>query len=234
MSGTVIIDPLPILPETHPAEPLVQCGVLYLGSAPTNPGLRALDSIQEPFSHRYPVDGTNKVRGKFCINTKKRSLDFLSLSRFTGIDAVLSVYDNGIQLAFTRQPHTVIFFPISSLIYCASVRFTIVENEQCKASSSVDWRFMPLDEINHSDNKHPPLFSIVVRRTQIFPGEECHCFITKSLDSAMALVRTISQIYGDNIRPNIPHLKSPIFYQVQSFYSIHFLIHSSISCPHFS
>lgn len=119
-------------------------------------------------------------------------------------------------MAFTRQPHTVIFFPISSLIYCASVRFTIVENEQHKASSSVDWRFMPLDEIQHYDKKHPPLFSIVVRRTHIFPGEECHCFITKSLDSAMALVRTISQIYGDNIRSSTPHIRSPIFYQVQS------------------
>lgn len=107
-----------------------------------------------------------------------------------------------------------IFFPISSLVYCASVRFTIIESEHSKASSFVDWRFMPLDEINHYDNKHPPLFCAVVRRTHFLPGEECHCFITQSLDSAMAIVHTISQIYA-NSRPNIPHLKSPIFYQVK-------------------
>lgn len=63
MSETAIIDQLPLLPESHPPDPLIQCGVLYLGTAPTNPGLRALNSIQEPFSRRYPVDGTNKVRG---------------------------------------------------------------------------------------------------------------------------------------------------------------------------
>jgi hypothetical protein len=54
---------LPIVPETRPATPLVQCGVLYLGTAPPSVDLHGLDSIQEPFSHRYPVDGTNTVRG---------------------------------------------------------------------------------------------------------------------------------------------------------------------------
>ena len=61
------IDTIPTIPETRAIDPLVQCGVLYLGTAPTSPGLRAVDSIQEPFSHRYPVDGTNTVRGKEII-----------------------------------------------------------------------------------------------------------------------------------------------------------------------
>ena len=61
----LLADQLPILPESRPIEPIVQCGVLYLGSAPTSAGLRGLDSIQEPFSHRYPVDGTNTVRGNY-------------------------------------------------------------------------------------------------------------------------------------------------------------------------
>jgi hypothetical protein len=54
---------LPVLPEIRPIDPIVQCGVLYLGSGPTSAGFHGLDSIQEPFSHRYPVDGTNTVRG---------------------------------------------------------------------------------------------------------------------------------------------------------------------------
>jgi len=57
------VDQLAIIPETDVIEPVVQCGVLYLGTAPPSPGRRGLDSIQEPFSHRYPVDGTNTVRG---------------------------------------------------------------------------------------------------------------------------------------------------------------------------
>jgi hypothetical protein len=60
----LLADQLPILPETRLIDPIVQCGVLYLGSAPPSPGFRGLDSIQEPFSHRYPVDGTNTVRGE--------------------------------------------------------------------------------------------------------------------------------------------------------------------------
>ena len=131
-----------------------------------------------------------------------------------GIDAVLSVYDNGIQLTFTRQPHAVVFFPLTSLIYCASLRFSIIENDQTKPTSAVDWRFMPLDEVAvNNDNKHPPLFCIVTRRTQILQGDECHCFITKSVDAALALVLTVSQVYG-NLKPGTKCLKSPIFYQV--------------------
>jgi hypothetical protein len=56
-------DQLPNLPETQIIEPIVQCGVLYLGTGPPSSGRRGLDSVQEPFSHRYPVDGTNTVRG---------------------------------------------------------------------------------------------------------------------------------------------------------------------------
>ncbi len=63
-NGIIIsTDQLPNLPETEPIEPIVQCGVLYLGSAPPSPGRRGLDSIQEPFAHRYPVDGINTVQG---------------------------------------------------------------------------------------------------------------------------------------------------------------------------
>lgn len=185
-------DQLPILPEIQPIDPLVQCGVLYLGTAPASVGLRSIESIQEPFSHRYPVDGTNTVRG---------------------IDAILSVYHNGIQLAFTRQPYAVIFFPISSLVYCASLRFTIVESDRSNVTSHVDWRFMPLDSLPNSDSKHPPLFCAVIRRTQILEGDECHCFITKSADAAITLIQAISEIYS-TLPQQIVNFKSPIFYQV--------------------
>ncbi|CAF2077689.1 unnamed protein product [Rotaria magnacalcarata] len=185
-------DQLPIIPEAQVIEPIVQCGVLYLGTALPSPGRRGLDSVQEPFAHRYPVDGTNTVRG---------------------IDAILSIYENGMQLAFARQPHTVIFFPISSLLYCASLRFSIVESDHI---SSIDWRFITLDTTVKSQSNHPPLFCAVVQRTQIVPGDECHCFITKSDDAALALVRTISEVYA-TLKNNVKPFKSPIFYQLDRY-----------------
>lgn len=184
-------DQLPLIPQTELIEPIVQCGVLYLGTAPPTPGSRGLDSVQEPLAHRYPVDGTNTVQG---------------------IDSVLSIYENGIQLTFARQPHVVIFFPISSLIYCASLRYSIVENEQ-NQTSFIDWRFVTLDSTEPNQSRHPPLFCAVVQRTQILTGDECHCFLTKNDDAALALVRTISEVYG-RLPPTIKSQRSPIFYQV--------------------
>lgn len=115
-------------------------------------------------------------------------------------------------MAFARHPHAVIFFPISSLIYCASLRFSTVESDLV---SGIDWRFVTLDSTVSDRTKHPPLFCAVVQRTQIIPGEECHCFITKNDDAALALVRTISEVYA-NLTPNFKPLRSPIFYQVKS------------------
>lgn len=135
---------------------------------------------------------------------------------FQGIDSVLSIYENGIQLTFARQPHTVIFFPISSLIYCASLRFSVVEDDQ---TSSIDWRFITLDATLNHASKHPPLFALVVHRTQILTGDECHCFITKNDDAALALVRTISEVYA-SLPPLTKPLRSPIFYQVGDWFLI--------------
>jgi hypothetical protein len=134
---------------------------------------------------------------------------------FKGIDSILSIYDNGIQLTFARQPHVVIFFPLSSLIYCASLRFSIIENDQ---TSLIDWRFITLDSTEPIQSKHPPLFCAVLQRTQILTGDECHCFLTKSADAALALVRAVSEVYA-NLQSNIRPLRSPIFYQVKYSFS---------------
>jgi hypothetical protein len=126
----------------------------------------------------------------------------------SGIDALLTLFDNGLQLSFVRQPNVVIFYPLSSLIYCASIRFTLVDGD---ASSGIGWRFLPLDRV--APNRHPPLFCAVVRRTQIVNGDECHCFITKNEQAALALVSHIAQIY-DRLPDPIRLLRSPMFYQV--------------------
>ena len=62
-SASPSVAQVPRLPEAHIIEPILQCGVLYLGTALPSPGRRGLDSVQEPLSHRYPIDGTNTARG---------------------------------------------------------------------------------------------------------------------------------------------------------------------------
>jgi hypothetical protein len=41
-----------------------RCSVLYLGTAIPSEDERGIDSIQEPLSKRYPIDGTGLARGK--------------------------------------------------------------------------------------------------------------------------------------------------------------------------
>lgn len=87
---------------------------------------------------------------------------------------------------------------------------------------------MPLDAITNNKNKHPPLFCVVTQRTQILPGNECHCFITKSSDSALTLIQTITKVYS-NLRPGVKCLKSPIFYQVNNFKEKNFFFQINFS-----
>jgi hypothetical protein len=166
-----------------------------------------------PFKSHSHIDIQSMERIQFEVSSSDR-IHFLKRITYSnlGIDAILSVYDNGIQLTFTRQPHVVIFFPIASLIYCSGVRFSTIADEQ---TSHIDWRFMPIDDMMQTiESKHPPLFCAVIHRTQIMSGNECHCFITKSTDAALALVRSITEIYA-NVRHNQICSRSPIFYQVR-------------------
>ena len=179
---------------------------------------RLVNVHSAPFKNRFPIDIQSMEPTPFEVNFS------LSLSTWThadrpvvsprssssGIDAVLSIYHNGIQIVFARQAHVALFYPLASLIYCACIRYAIVEHEQ---GAALDWRFVPIDATNPTQSKHPPLFAAVMERTQIQSGDECHCFITKNDDAALALVRTISDIYAD-LSVETKLLKSPIFYQV--------------------
>ncbi|CAF1187784.1 unnamed protein product [Didymodactylos carnosus] len=187
---------LPDVPQTELDEPLAQCGVLYLGTAAPAAGLEGLNSVQEPLSRRYPVDGTNIVKG---------------------IDSILTVYENGVQIQFARHPYVVIFYPIASLVYCASLRYAIVNGDPSKQSVPNDWCFAPLDALQtKTQSKHPPVFCAVFQRSQVLLGEDCHCFITKSNEAALALVKAASTAYS-SINPASKCLKSPIFYQLDRY-----------------
>ncbi|CAF1047198.1 unnamed protein product [Didymodactylos carnosus] len=164
-------------PQAHidSSQPLAKCSVLYLGTALSSPGQRGIDAVQEPLSRRYPVDGTDTVRG---------------------IEAWLSVYENGLQLQFACDPSVVLFYPIRSLVYCASIRFAT--RTQTGAQFPSGWRFVPLDSpaaARVENTQNPPLYCSIFRRTRHLPVDECHCFVTKTRQAALALVQACFSAY---------------------------------------
>ncbi|CAM4762155.1 unnamed protein product [Rotaria magnacalcarata] len=157
-------------------QPLARCSVLYLGTAIPTPNQQGIDSIQEPLSKRYPIDGSAFVQGA---------------------EAWLSIDENGLQIQFLSDPSHLLYYPIRSLVYCASVRF--VERSETRDKYSHDWRFVPLDypEASYIENTHnPPLFVANFQRTRLLPTDECHCFVIKTVQTAVTLVQACSSAYG--------------------------------------
>ncbi|CAF4894430.1 unnamed protein product [Rotaria sp. Silwood1] len=178
------------------SQPLAKCGVLYLGTAISSPGQRGIDAIQEPLSRRYPVDGKEVVRG---------------------IEAWLSIYDNGLQLQFARDPSVVLFYPIRSLVYCASIRFAT--RTQTGAEFPNGWRFVPLDSpaaARIENTRNPPLFAVTFRRTRHLPVDECHCFVTKTRQAALALVQACFSAYQTTV-PQQDCSKVPLYFKVDDY-----------------
>ncbi|CAF2966861.1 unnamed protein product [Rotaria sp. Silwood2] len=178
------------------SQPLAKCSVLYLGTAISSPGQRGIDAIQEPLSRRYPVDGKEVVRG---------------------IEAWLSIYDNGLQLQFARDPSVVLFYPVRSLVYCASIRFAT--RTQTGAEFPNGWRFVPLDSpaaARMENTRNPPLFAVTFRRTRHLPVDECHCFVTKTRQAALALVQACFSAYQATV-PQQDCSKVPLYFKVDDY-----------------
>ncbi|CAF1232629.1 unnamed protein product [Rotaria sordida] len=178
------------------SQPLAKCSVLYLGTAISSPGQRGIDAIQEPLSRRYPVDGKEVVRG---------------------IETWLSIYDNGLQLQFARDPSVVLFYPIRSLVYCASIRFAT--RTQTGAEFPNGWRFVPLDSpaaARMENTRNPPLFAVTFRRTRHLPVDECHCFVTKTRQAALALVQACFSAYQATV-PQQDCSKVPLYFKVDDY-----------------
>ncbi|KAK3590486.1 hypothetical protein CHS0354_015474 [Potamilus streckersoni] len=77
--------------ETHP---LLARRVLYIGSSVPRETATGLEAVQQPLRDRYPVNDESNIEG---------------------IDSVISVFDDSIQLKYVSDPDQVIHFPITSL-----------------------------------------------------------------------------------------------------------------------
>jgi hypothetical protein len=133
-----------------------------------------------------------------------------------GIETWLSIYDNGLQLQFARDPSVVLFYPIRSLVYCASIRFAT--RTQTGAVFPNGWRFVPLDSpaaARVENTQNPPLFAVTFRRTRHLPVDECHCFVTKTRQAALALVQACFSAYQATI-PQQDCSKVPLYFKVKN------------------
>ncbi|CAF3819365.1 unnamed protein product [Rotaria sordida] len=152
------------------------CSVLYLGAAIPLLDKHGIDSIQEPLSKRYPVDGKEFIQG---------------------IEIWLSIDENGLQIQYASDPSLMIYYPIRSLVYCASVRRIIRSTIGEEFQNGLG--FVPLDypEVNYTDNsRNPPLFAVIFQRTRHLPVYECHCFVVKSTQDALDLVQACNDAYA--------------------------------------
>ncbi|XP_013400998.1 serine/arginine repetitive matrix protein 1-like [Lingula anatina] len=153
-------------------KPLARCRVLYLGSAVPIETARGLDAIQKPLQERYPVDVNSPVQG---------------------IDAWVTVLSTGVHLQYVGDPSNVFWFPVQNLYVCAAVKCVMVTNT---ATGETVPKFVSLDTPAAStSNGHPPLFSFVMRRSTGVKVLECHGFICKGTQAALALVKSCTYAY---------------------------------------
>lgn len=142
-------------------EALSRCKALYLGTSIFNSDPKkfnearlTLSQLQESISQRYPIDGSNYVRG---------------------VQTCLSIYPSGIQMEHSslRGPTAIsalFFYPIKSLVYCGALRFvkqpTQQNNNDAAPKPTKSWKFVPLDSETAQMDKNlrnPPLFVAFVR-----------------------------------------------------------------------
>uniref|UniRef100_A0A1I7Z1Q8 PID domain-containing protein n=1 Tax=Steinernema glaseri TaxID=37863 RepID=A0A1I7Z1Q8_9BILA len=170
---------------------LCRCRVLYIGSSVPTITKDGLQGIQQPLLDRYPVNENTETKG---------------------IDSWLSVYSNGLLIEYVEgeKKTETAFFPISSLHYCAAVRYADVRGYAVEGGGV---RFLPLDSpfAQMPDSNHPPIFAAIFRRTHGVKVLECHAFICTNEKAANALVRCCFFAYTDSMMlkdKRVPGLKA--------------------------
>lgn len=168
---------------------------LYLGTANSTDHHKGIESIQEPLSKQFPIDGSQSLRG---------------------IEVSIIIDDQSLQIQFVSDPTIVLYYPIRSLVYCASIRFATETRSKRKFTNG--YRFIPLDKPDASlamNTQHPPLFSVVFQRTRHSPMNECHSFIVKTKQIAFALVRACADAYNQTDEEQ-ECSKVPLYFQVKN------------------
>lgn len=145
---------------------LFRCGVLYIGSAIPLEASKGLEAIQQPLRERYPYKDDKEI---------------------SGVEAVLSVMPTGLQMQYLKDSSSVMWFPISTLTFCAAVRCIQLLT---RAGQRVP-RFVSLNSPAAGGvySQKPVIFAAITRRTKGRKFLECHSFICKSTRDAVNLVQ---------------------------------------------
>lgn len=89
-------------------------------------------------------------------------------------------------MQYSADPSSTTWFPIQTLHVCAAVKAV-------KGNGSV--RFVSLDTAAAQSSSSPPMFACIMRRTKGVKVLECHVFICKSNQAAMALVQSCTHAF---------------------------------------
>ncbi|GAB1602187.1 uncharacterized protein LOC115224900 [Argonauta hians] len=146
---------------------LFRCKVLYIGSAVPMETSKGLEAIQQPLRERYPYKDEKKI----C-----------------GVEAILSVMPTGVQMQYIGDSDSLVWFPISSLTFCAAVRCIHLLN---KSRQKIP-RFVSLSSpvADGMNSQKPSIFTAIMRRTKGRKVLECHSFICSSAGEAIGLVQS--------------------------------------------
>ena len=132
---------------------------------------QGLDAVQLPIRERYPMVGDGEV---------------------PGIDAWLTVFSSGLMLQYVNDKNARTWFPIPTLHVCAAVKGVVQVDGN---TGEVTPKFVALDSEAAANTRHPPMFACIMRRTKGVKVLECHVFIAKSNQAAMALVQSSTHAY---------------------------------------
>ncbi|XP_045174028.2 SR-related and CTD-associated factor 4-like [Mercenaria mercenaria] len=159
--------------------PMAKMRVLYIGSAVPMETTAGLEAIQGPLKERYPTDDGQEIEG---------------------IDAIISITNDNIQMQYVNEPDHIVQFPISSLTLCAAVRCVSTVNT---ATGEKGAKFVSLNDplAGGENSNRPAIFTAMTRRTQGRKVLECHGFICASPKDALNLVKCAS-IAGKNYKQN--------------------------------
>ncbi|CAC5381999.1 unnamed protein product [Mytilus coruscus] len=157
----------------EPVMALIKRRVLYIGTSVSLETADGLEAVQKPLCDRYPVGENDHLVVK-------------------AIETNLIILNTGLQIQFIEEPDAVVFFPISSLTFCAAVRPVTEVNA---SSGEVMTKFVSLNsELTAQNTKNPAIFTAITRHAD---GKtlECHGFICASDKDALDIVKATTMAH---------------------------------------
>lgn len=146
---------------------LTKCHVLFLGNSAPEETRKGLKALQQPLMKCYPVDHPSEVHG---------------------IDSWLTVFTSGVLLQLVGRKGEnapVIWFPIQNLHVAAAVKCINYVDAQGRRRKT---EFIDINELAAQKSSHPPLFSMIVRKTSGKKVLQCYSFLVKDEEPAVTLV----------------------------------------------